>query len=580
MSAEDGPRHRRLHWIARCVLWSAPILFLGISLVFLSWLDDQGLFHQAQLELLRGEYGECDRHFAELSDSFWLSREASGGSSICRVLNGNGNAPSFPAIDATLGEYFPLRVLLHRELTSGNYSACLNLARSLDFAGLRRVRIYEAAALLELGRRADCRRLYNLLEREEKLSPLGERVGRVLSVLAQDALAVLQDRRGSPIGWVTAERELELLEGVDPKLLPLDTIQEALEEQPASSVRLSIDLGLSALARRALRGYRGSVVLLSPDTGEILAAVSDRRSQRRMTDPALRQRLEPASISKLITTTAALRSGIDPDEEIGKIRCNGAIRFEGDFLYCPSSAGRLRGLNQAMATSCNVAFASLGVKVGSKHLIDELNLFGFDRPPVQGLFFGHLLARRIGIRQLADLSIGLEWSDITPVHASMIAAVFANGGNLVEPTLFSARDGLLGLSTQRPKRIAKKRILDPEWVPVLQSAMGAVTSWGGTASGLEPSDFPVAMKTGTASTPGRGYHTNYIGFGPVDRPTVAFCVRITGFRSSKAVTQASRNVTYRLLHYIVRHREWLEPRAGDVGRLWTHYFTADTEESG
>ncbi|HET7746397.1 MAG TPA: hypothetical protein VFM29_03795, partial [Vicinamibacteria bacterium] len=72
--------------------------------------------------------------------------------------------------------------------------------------------------------------------------------------------------------------------------------------------------------------------------------------------------------------------------------------------------------------------------------------------------------------------------------------------------------------------------------------------------GTAPASFPVAMKTGTASEPGLGYHVNYIGVGPLPSPDLAFSVRITGQPSSRSVTMAAREVLQRLLERLAAHR--------------------------
>ena len=82
--------------------------------------------------------------------------------------------------------------------------------------------------------------------------------------------------------------------------------------------------------------------------------------------------------------------------------------------------------------------------------------------------------------------------------------------------------------------------------------MEAVTQPGGTADGVAPAGFPVAMKTGTASTPGVGYHVNYVGVGPLPHPTIAFCVRVTGQPTSVHVTKAAHEVLSALLQGLAR----------------------------
>ncbi len=65
--------------------------------------------------------------------------------------------------------------------------------------------------------------------------------------------------------------------------------------------------------------------------------------------------------------------------------------------------------------------------------------------------------------------------------------------------------------------------------------MIAVANPGGTAARIAPASFPVALKTGTASEPGTGFHVNYIGFGPVPETRFAFAVRVTHQPSSRRV---------------------------------------------
>jgi hypothetical protein len=85
---------------------------------------------------------------------------------------------------------------------------------------------------------------------------------------------------------------------------------------------------------------------------------------------------------------------------------------------------------------------------------------------------------------------------------------------------------------------------------------------GGTAPRIAPASFPVALKTGTASEPDKGFHVNYIGFGPlpanphppVGQPDArfAFAVRVTHQPSSHRVRSAAFAVTRRFLEGLAR----------------------------
>ena len=57
-------------------------------------------------------------------------------------------------------------------------------------------------------------------------------------------------------------------------------------------------------------------------------------------------------------------AGLDPDALISRITCTGVERYGGQPLWCAWPGGALAGLDDALAKSCNVAFANLGVELG------------------------------------------------------------------------------------------------------------------------------------------------------------------------------------------------------------------------
>jgi peptidoglycan glycosyltransferase len=283
--------------------------------------------------------------------------------------------------------------------------------------------------------------------------------------------------------------------------------------------------------------------------------VSDRRTAAEGGTPALEQMREPASIAKLITVTAALRAGYDVEAILHDMTCRGSMRFDDGaegVLYCAAVNGRLNGLDRALAVSCNVAFAHLGELVGREKLLEEFHRYGFDREGAESQFFGRVLAPDGSPRQLGDLSIGLEATSITPVHAALEAATVANGGWMHPPRLYRSTDTFLGFSERSLPKPEGWQVLEESWRPMLTRAMIAVANPGGTAARIAPASFPVALKTGTASEPGTGFHVNYIGFGPLPHARVAFAVRVTHQSSSRRVRNAAFAVTHRLLEGLAR----------------------------
>ena len=535
--------------VRRLLLWSAPVVAAVSGLATLTHVRATEQLHEARSLLAAGKAGAAEAVLAELTEIPTIAARARGGLAVAAAWGERSLTASTATLDTSP---YPLAALARRAFEAGRFEAVLGLIELAEKQGRPTVPVVRHAALIELGRwdeiesagipRSDSRLARHV---SQYLEPPPSGSGHSV---------VLRDRTGQHLGRLSEAGELVLAEGVRPEWVPRAAAEAAWHEGAQHgetvSMRLTLDLELSELAHDVLGAYRGTIVLLDPRTGHLLAAVSDEQSLAEGGTPAFEQYREPASIAKLITTTAALRAGIDPDAEIAKMTCEGHRRYDGKFLYCPYIAGPLRGLDRALAVSCNVAFADLGVRVGRRRMIEEFRRYGFDRPlgPIPG---GRIVEPRGDDRQLADLSIGLEATDVTPLYAALLAAVMANDGVMTRPTLVHAVDGRLGFHPRRLPPGEGRQVIETEWLPVLLRAMTEVTRRG-TASRLAPYNFPVAMKTGTASHPRWGFHVNYVGVGPMPAPHLAFSVRITHQRTSRRVRDAAKSVTRRLLRELGR----------------------------
>ncbi len=463
-----------------------------------------------------------------------------------RVLRGE----PFQAAAAAGGDA-DLEPLVWTALRLGRAEAALGFADALAARSDPRAVGARIAALVELGRLADARQALGDLAPALRAAGLAARALEALADGLEPEGAVVRDRRGRFVG--IAAPDGGLVSTADARaLFPWAALPPAMAGSPG--LRLSLDLELSRLALDALGGRQGSIVLLDARRGDVLAAVSDERTSRHDPLAPLDERREPASIAKLVTAAAALRVGLDPDAEISTINCRGHERYGSGVLWCARPAGPLLGLAHALAVSCNVAFASLGERVGAEALLGELRLWGFGRADTGPFQFGRLLNPAPTARQLADLAIGLTELDVTPLHAALLAATVANGGVMPSPRLLAASDGRLGLTPRPLPAEPGTPVLDLRWLPLLEHALLAVTESGGTAEGLAPPEFPVFMKTGTAAEFRKGYHVNYVGAGPLPGANVAFCVRITYEPSSSAVNHAAHEATSRLLAGLGRQR--------------------------
>lgn len=526
---------------------------LASIMVLNSYKKDRQTLAAAQSLLYENKINEANLLFSRLEGSFWIKNQARLGSLITGIIsNQQYKDVPLPEKDTINIDHYHLPSLLRRLLASSAFNRCIQLAKIGKFYEMEAADLYHSAALLENGKPGEAFGCYSgLSDRLKKTFP-GSRLKKTFELLHAGTHSIVRDRTGKLVGTIGADRQFIFYRPRYRSFIQPVIIKEVINHKIQKGVRLSIDLELSRLALESLGDNQGSIVLVQPDTGEVLAAVSDEKTGQRMgegSSPAFEQMLEPASISKLITITAAFRNKLDPEREIAGMTCRGAKRYSGKILYCPAARGELYGLEHALAVSCNTAFADLGVNIGWEKMLEELRLFGFDGQVENPFPLGKIVIKKGDNRALADLAIGLENTVLTPVHAALTAAVFANDGTRVYPKLFYATDGFAGLSPKKIKikNLEREKILDENWLPAIREAMRAVTRYGGTAGFIAPTGFPVYMKTGTGGSYRDGYHVNYIGYVPGDQGNIAFCVRVTDKRTSSRVRRAAYQTTRELL---------------------------------
>lgn len=490
-----------------------------------------------------------------------LAPRAGAARSLAAALDGSAaparvSAPELRGLDA--------EAVLVAALGRGDAAAAGRVGALLRDAGEPLGTLYAAAFAFDTGDEEEARRLAAASPVPLAARGLGQRLAAALDARARGARTLLWDRGGRLVATIDEQGQ----PGVAPDAAgavdePLARLADGADALPRESegVRLTVDAELSRTALGALGARRGSIVLLDPRTGALLAAVTDPGTAAAEPLAAFTQRREPASIAKVLTTAAAYRAGVDADAEVRRMTCTGVERYGGKPLWCAFAAGPFEGgLDQALGVSCNIAFANLGQRVGREALLAEYRAWGFDGAERSLLgAAGRVHAEPRDPRALADLAIGLELVDVTPLHAAALAAIVARGGRAADLRLVAGGTSPLALrDTPRPFAPGREVVAAPI-AARLQTAMQAVAR-AGTGAGLAPDGFAVAMKTGTAATPGLGYHVNYIGMGPLPEPTVAFCVRVTGERSSPLATQAAREVTRRLLEALATRAPRLAAR--------------------
>jgi penicillin-binding protein A len=236
----------------------------------------------------------------------------------------------------------------------------------------------------------------------------------------------------------------KLPQGIDRKSVKLNKRACVLVSQSGKTrVTYTIDPKIQATAERLFEKYDpvlGIMVAVDPETGAIKASAvySRNRTDRFSTspytsilDPAARSSAYPmASISKLVTASAALRAGLH--EPGDAFHCEGHLTVEGGTIS--DAGGGAHGnisMAEAIAKSCNPTFGRIGLEVGRDRLLDEYERFGFNRSIGYDLPLLESSASFGGDRlSMIRAGSGFAGSWMSPIHAALIAAAISNGGDM------------------------------------------------------------------------------------------------------------------------------------------------------
>lgn len=324
-------------------------------------------------------------------------------------------------------------------------------------------------------------------------------------------------------------------------------------EPRGGAVSTTIDARAQRAAFAGLRGKKGAVVAIEPATGRILASVQSPSFDPNILsshDPeAIReyyQTLEadpakpllnrpivslnpPGSTFKIVTAAAALASGRFTPETV----------IPGPRTYdLPDSTKKIRNWNgqscgpndlvtlrQALAISCNTAFAWLGNELGDTALREQAQLMGFDQSfeiPLRAAT--SRFPEDPDDPQTAMSAIGQFDVRATALQMAMVAAAVGNSGKTMNPYLVQEVRGpdLAILQTTEPTLYQQS--LSPLFAAQLTEMMVNVVE-NGTGSNARIPGVRVAGKTGTAQTgndnPAVAW---FIAFAPAQSPEVAVAV--------------------------------------------------------
>jgi peptidoglycan glycosyltransferase len=359
----------------------------------------------------------------------------------------------------------------------------------------------------------------------------------------------------------------------------IDAVGGILQGEDATgSVVLSLRNDVQQVAAAALVGpnpdkpRQGSVVVIEPATGRIIAMVSSPRfdpnliaqpntnnvedvltfynaqAGKPLLANAYQERYMPGSAFKVITTAIAFENGVTdmdrrwpserqwtPPQTTNPIGNYGGTSCGGDMA-------------EVFARSCNIPFGQLAVEVGAEQMVAGARAWGIgEKIPID--LPGSVASTFCGpdsdcsetdySQQLPLLAIGGfgQGNDqMVPVHMAMVAATVGNGGRMMKPTVVDAtldHDGDV-LSRTAPE-LWKQPISKGTADDLTTLMVGVVNRGTGTQMQLAPapdgSPVQAAAKTGTAQLATEGPERSnawIIGFAPVEQPRYAIAVVIKG----------------------------------------------------
>ena len=316
-----------------------------------------------------------------------------------------------------------------------------------------------------------------------------------------------------------------------------------------NTIRLTIDRDVQWVAQEAIRtvvkssrALSGTVVVMNPKTGEILAHASYPSFEPgntkgvdpyRWKNPSVQEVYEPGSTGKIITIASAIEEGKIAPETVMTIpyKLKRSNKVFHDHEPHPVQKLTLAG---ALAVSSNTGAIKVGEMLSNDKLHSYLKKFGIAEKPGSGLP-GEETGKLLDVSDWSGttaptVAFGQGYS-LTALQATSVFATIANDGVRVTPTVIAGISDAAGRYTPA-NRQKSVRVISTDTAQKMRLMMESVVSASGTAPAAAIPGYRVAGKTGTAQRHNdscgcyRGYTASFIGFAPADKPEFVVSVTI------------------------------------------------------
>ncbi len=372
---------------------------------------------------------------------------------------------------------------------------------------------------------------------------------------------------------------------------------------PGTNLILSVDIELQKVIEEAFGDFRGALVAIEPETGDVLAYVSrpgfdpnlfvdgiDSQSWNELNTsldkPLMNRPLSgtypPGSTFKPFMALAALETGKRrPEQGISDAGffMLGGHRFNDDK---PGGHGYI-DMYRSIVMSCDTYYYQLGNEMGIDLISAFMKQFGFGSPTGIDLeheksgvlpsqewkrerFRKNRAAQKWVGGDTISISIGNGFNSYTMLQLAHAVSTLANNGVIMKPHLVKILED--GGTKQRTLTVPKEsgRIpLKQENIDIIKRAMvGVTTDQSGTGfMAFRNAGYVVGGKTGTAQVvglKGAKYNHNttperlrdnalFTAFAPADKPRIAIALVVenAGFGATYAAPIVRKALDYYLL---------------------------------
>ncbi|MBL79012.1 MAG: cell division protein [Nitrosomonadaceae bacterium] len=319
----------------------------------------------------------------------------------------------------------------------------------------------------------------------------------------------------------------------------VEDIEIILTPRPGKDLVLSLDSKIQYRAYRELKhamdlnkAKAGEIVVLDPQTGEVLALVNlpaynpnnkTGRSGGKSRNRVLTDIFEPGSTMKPFTVAAALEAGkIKPDTEFDT--APGFITIGRNTIRDSHVEGVLT-VEQVIKKSSNVGTVQIALKLPAQTMWETFNRSGFGSYTGSG-FPGEVKGK---------LRPYQKWRSIEQATMSYGMGISVNLLQLARAyTLFSAEGKLKPVSLLRvDKPPVGKQIISRKTALSVSKMLEMAVAKGGTATLAQIKGYRVAGKTGTAHKVKDGggyardkYISSFVGYAPASNPRLIIAVML------------------------------------------------------